>query len=68
MYKVNIQNSCSCFVKSGFVQSQGFETKEEAQSKAEELISLMSNKFCQRHEFTISERLGDFTIFIKPRR
>ena len=67
MYNVNVQNSCSCFIKSGLAQTQMFDTKEEAKAKAQELIAHMSNKFCQKHEFVMNERFGDFTIFIKPR-
>jgi len=68
MYKVNVQNTCRCFIKSGMVESQTFDTKEEAQKEAKQMISKMQSSFCQQHEFALSEMLGDFTIFIKPRR
>ena len=68
MYNVSVQNQCSCFIKSGLAQTQTFDTKEEAKQKAIEFVEHMSNKFCQKHEFSMSERFGDFSVFIKPRR
>ena len=68
MYKVNVQNPCSCFTKNGLDQSQDFDTKEEAQQEAQKLMEKMKSSFCQKHDFSSSERFGDYTIFIKPRR
>ena len=68
MYKVSVLNPCSCFIKNGFIQTQDFDTKEEAKEEAEKLVKLMSNKFCNKHEFSMSESFGDFTVYIKPRR
>ena len=67
MYKVKVQNTCRCFLKSGMSESSEFETKEQAQKEAEYMINIMRNNFCAKHEFAISEKFGDFTIFIKPR-
>ncbi|MBD3823059.1 MAG: hypothetical protein IE916_00925 [Epsilonproteobacteria bacterium] len=68
MYKVNIENSCSCFLKSGIPVTQDFETKEAAQKEAESLLRIMKTNFCQKHNFTLSETLGDYTIYIVPRK
>jgi len=67
MYKVNVMNPCSCFVKNGFTDVQDFKTKEEAKAEAEYLMNIMESNFCQKHEFSMTERFGSFTIFIKPR-
>ncbi len=67
MYKVQVQNPCSCFVKNGFVESQEFKTKEEAKEEAEYLMKIMASNFCQKHQFSMTEQFGDFTIYIKPR-
>ena len=67
MYKVDVKNPCRCFVKNGFTESQSFETQEAAKEEAEYLMKIMSANFCQKHEFSISEKFGDFTIYIKPR-
>lgn len=67
MYKIRVQNACSCFFKSGFSEVLEFEDKEEAKKEAEYMIKIMKANFCQKHEFALSEQFGDFTIFIKPR-
>ena len=67
MYKVNVMNPCSCFVKNGFVDAQDFTTKEEAKSEADYLMGIMNSNFCQKHEFSMTEQFGNFTIYIKPR-
>ena len=67
MYKVKVQNSCRCFLKSGFAENAQYDTQEEAKKEAENMIAIMRSNFCQKHEFALSEQFGDFTIFIKPR-
>lgn len=67
MYKVNVMNPCSCFVKNGFIDAQDFATKEEAKSEADYLMGIMNSNFCQKHEFSMTEQFGNFTIYIKPR-
>ncbi len=67
MYKVQVQNPCSCFIKNGFTEKQEFATKEEAKEEAEYLMRIMASNFCQKHQFSMTEQFGDFTIYIKPR-
>jgi len=67
MYKVKVQNSCRCFLKSGFSENTEFTTEAEAKKEAEYMIGIMKSTFCQKHEFALNEQFGDFTIFIKPR-
>jgi|FLOH01.1.fsa_nt_gi nucleoid DNA-binding protein len=68
MYKVNVQNPCSCFIKNGFAEVQDFNTKEEAKNEASHMLQMMTRSFCQKHDFSMIEKFGDFTIYIKPRR
>ncbi|MEA2100692.1 MAG: hypothetical protein U9P72_11255 [Campylobacterota bacterium] len=68
MYKVKVENSCRCFVKSGLAESSEFDSQAEAKKEAEAMISTMNSSFCQKHEFALVEQFGDYTIFIKPRR
>lgn len=68
MHKVKVENSCSCFLKSGMAEVQEFETKDEAKKEAESMLGSMQDKFCKKHEFSMNEQFGDFTIYIKPRR
>ena len=67
MFKVEVKNPCSCFLKNGFVENSEFETKEAAQEEAEYLLKIMKSNFCQKHEFSMNESLGNYTIFIKSR-
>lgn len=67
MYKVNVMNPCSCFVKSGMYETEDFETKEEAKVQADKLMADMQMKFCKKHDFSMMEQFGNCTIYIKPR-
>ena len=67
MYRVEVKNPCSCFIKNGFVEKSEFETEDQAKEEAEYLMRIMASNFCQKHEFALSEQFGHYTIFIKPR-
>ena len=67
MYKVTVQNTCSCFIKSGMAETSDFNTKEEAKQEANKMLEKMQSTFCKKHEFSVNEQFGDFTVFIKPR-
>ncbi len=67
MNRVEVKNPCSCFFKSGFVEVQQFDSLEEAKEEAQYMLEHMQNKFCKKHEFSLSEVAGNFTIFIRPR-
>ena len=68
MYRVEVMNPCSCFIKNGFSEIQEFTSKEEAKEEANNLVQKMSTNFCQKHEFSMLEKFGDFIISVKPRR
>ena len=67
MYKVNVMNPCSCFIKNGFVDTQDFSTKEEAKREAKSLLEHMQTKFCHKHDFSMVEQFGSYTIYTKSR-
>ncbi len=67
MYKVTVMNPCSCFIKNGLVDVQDFSSKEEAKKEAESLLHRMQTTFCGKHEFSMSEQFGSFTIFTRAR-
>ena len=67
MYKVKVQNSCSCFIKSGMAEILEFDTQKEAQQEANKMLEKMNSTFCKKHEFSLNEQFGDFTIYIRPR-
>ena len=68
MYRVKVENSCRCFLRSGLCENSEFSSQEEAKSEAESMIAKMNSSFCQKHEFALVEQFGDYTIFIKPRK
>lgn len=67
MYKVSVQNACSCLLKSGMAEVLEFDTEELAQKEANDMLEKMQNTFCKKHDFSLSEKFGDYTIYIKPR-
>lgn len=67
MYKVKINNACSCFIKSGMSEVLEYATEEEAKLEAESTLKRMQTDFCNKHAFSLVEQFGDYTIYIKPR-
>jgi len=67
MYKVTVMNPCSCFVKNGLADTQDFSSKEEAKKEAETLLHKMKTTFCAKHDFSMSEQFGSFTIYTRAR-
>lgn len=68
MYKVRVENPCSCFLRNGMAEVLDFPTEEAAKKEANKMLDKMQNTFCKKHDFTMLEKFGDFTIYIKPRR
>jgi len=63
MYKLIMEKQCGCFKKSDFEAEQVFDSKEEAMEKAKQMCEYMNEKFCQKHEFSISEEsVGDDVV------
>lgn len=54
-HHVIIEKLCSCAKKEGLDQVVSFETKEGAKNAAEVQLSFMSNNFCGKHSFDITE-------------
>ena len=64
MYRVKVENSCRCFLKSGMAEVLEFDTKAEAKTKAEAMLEKMNTTFCHKHKFILNEKFGDYIIFI----
>ena len=64
MYQVEVKNACRCFLRSGMVEKQRFELKEDAQEEAKQMLQEMQKSFCKKHSFVLTERFGDCTITI----
>ena len=67
MYRVSVENPCRCFIRDGMIEEQEFDTKAEAKEVAEAMLKKMQDDFCKKHDFNLSEHLGDFTIRISSR-
>ncbi|HEY9189608.1 MAG TPA: hypothetical protein VIM88_01950 [Sulfurovum sp.] len=61
MYKIHVENECSCFKKSAFVNDQMFKDKEDALMKAKVMECRMNQEFCHTHYFE-AEDMGDEII------
>lgn len=66
-YRLDVKNPCRCFLRDAGVESQTFDTKEEAREAAEELRDHMQKTYCKKHQFILTELAGNFTITIQPR-
>lgn len=65
MYKVVVENECTCFIKSKKPYEQSFEKGFLAHSAAEELLEYMQKNFCKRHEFSLNKSYDGFTYTVK---
>lgn len=61
-HHVIIEKLCSCAKREGLTQIVTFETKEGAKSAAEVQLALMSNNFCGKHNFDVTEVDDHFVI------
>lgn len=61
MYKIHVENECSCFKKSAFENDQMFKDKEDALMKAKVMECRMNQEFCHTHYFE-AEDMGDEII------
>ena len=64
MYSVTIRNACSCAIKRALPEEQSFDTKEEAQEEAEQLLKQMQDEFCKKHRFELRNEFGNYTVMI----
>jgi predicted nucleotidyltransferase len=63
MANIKITKMCGCVKKAKMSEVQEFQSKEEALKKANEMVVMMNQDFCQRHNFKVIEE-GE-TILIK---
>lgn len=53
MYTVEVTKQCGCFTKSGVATAYSYGSLEEAQKKAEALVSEFNENFCGKHKFKL---------------
>lgn len=61
MYKIHVENECSCFKKSGFENDLTYKDKADALMKAKVMECRMNQEFCHTHYFE-AEDMGDEII------
>jgi hypothetical protein len=66
-YRLDVKNGCGCFKRDGGVDTQSFESAQEAKEEAETLHARMEKNYCKKHQFTLSSMAGNYTITIQPR-
>jgi hypothetical protein len=49
------------------MESQEFNSEEEAKEEADKMVKKMQDEFCKKHEFIILKEFDDFNILIRPR-
>lgn len=67
MYKVSVENPCSCFFKDGLPEEQTFNSKDAAKAEAESLLAHMQKNFCKKHTFAVVPSGPGFKVRISPR-
>lgn len=53
MYKIEILKQCGCFTRRGMQGEYHYATREEADKKAQNLLTEMNEEFCGKHKFEI---------------
>ena len=64
MYAINVSKECGCFKKSAYENGMSFESKDDALMQAQLMVNHMNTKFCQKHEFELSEDGENFLISV----
>ena len=64
MFKINVTKECGCFKKSDYTNGMSFESKDDALMQAQLMINYMNTKFCQKHDFQLTEDGVNFTIAV----
>ena len=67
MFTINVDKECGCFKKSAYENNMGFESKDDALMQAQSMVNHMNTKFCQKHEFALSEDGQNFSIAVTPK-
>lgn len=66
MYRVEVKNSCRCFLRSGMIENQHFASAAEAKAEAEAMVEQMQRDFCKKHRFVLTQTGFVFTVSIVP--
>ncbi len=67
MFTINIEKECGCFKRSAYENNKAFESKDDALLQAQLMVNHMNIKFCQKHDFQLSENGKDFSIAVNAK-
>ena len=45
-----------------------FATEDQAKIQAQNMLEKMQSRFCNKHDFVLNEKFGDYELYIRPRR
>ena len=65
MFDVVMQFQCGCFKRKGYSAVQSFSSKDEAITKAHEMVIEMTNSFCGAHSFCAVDEGEQILITVK---
>lgn len=68
MFTINIDKECGCFKRSPYENNMSFESKDDALIQAQTMVNHMNTKFCQKHEFGLSEDGQNFSIAMEMKK
>lgn len=68
MFTININQECGCFKRSPYENNKNYESKDDALLQAQLMVNHMNTKFCQKHEFELSENGSNFIIITSARK
>ena len=62
MFKIIVEKECGCFKRSDFQNNIEVESKDEALTKALDMVNYMNEEFCGKHKFKVEEADNTFVI------
>jgi len=62
MFQIVVEKECGCFRRSDLQNNVTLESKDEALSKALEMVNVMNGEFCKKHSFKVEEAGDTFVI------
>ncbi len=68
MNTIIVEKECGCFKRSDYENNMSFASKDEALLQANLMVNHMNTKFCQKHDFEVSEDGVNFMISVNPKK
>ena len=62
MFKIVVEKECGFFRRSDMQNNVAMDSKDEALTKALEIVNTMNSEFCAKHSFALEEVENTFLI------